>query len=74
MYQYLLCLFWIFTNIILCLEFPILFLGATPKNTPSLYSLMNFADIKLGTWYPDGGMHKIVEAMVSLAKEKGEMN
>ena len=58
-------------KIIKLLEFPILFLGATPKNTPSLYSLMNFADIKLGTWYPEGGMHKIVEAMVSLAKEKG---
>ena len=58
-------------KIIKLLEFPILFLGATPKNTPSLYSLMNYADIKLGTWYPKGGMHKIVEAMVSLAKDKG---
>ena len=52
-------------------EFPILFLGATHKNTPALYSLMNYADIKLGTWYPEGGMHKIVEAMVNLAEEKG---
>ena len=32
---------------------------------------MNYADIKLGTWYPEGGMHKIVEAMVDLAEEKG---
>ena len=32
---------------------------------------MNYADIKLGTWYPEGGMHKIVEAMVNLAEEKG---
>lgn len=53
------------------LEFPILFLGALPENTPALYSLMNYADISLGTWYPKGGMHKIVEAMVSLAIEKG---
>ena len=53
------------------IEFPLLFLGATPKNTPALYSLMNYADIKLGTWYPDGGMHKIIEAMISLAKKKG---
>ena len=58
-------------KIIKLLEFPILFLGATPKNTPALYSLMNYADIKLGTWYPEGGMHKIVEAMISLAEEKG---
>jgi phytoene desaturase len=53
------------------LEFPVLFLGATPQKTPALYSLMNYADIKLGTWYPMGGMHKIIEGMVSLAKELG---
>jgi phytoene desaturase len=53
------------------LEFPVLFLGATPQNTPALYSLMNYADLSLGTWYPMGGMFKIVEGMVSLAKELG---
>ena len=53
------------------IEFPILFLGATPQNTPALYSLMNYADIKLGTWYPQGGMYKIIEGMVSLATELG---
>jgi phytoene desaturase len=53
------------------LEFPVLFLGATPKNTPALYSLMNYADMSLGTWYPQGGMHKIVEGMVSLAESLG---
>ena len=58
-------------KIIKLLEFPILFLGATPKKTPALYSLMNYADIKLGTWFPEGGMYKIVEAMVKLAEEKG---
>lgn len=52
-------------------EFPVLFLGATPEETPALYSLMNYADLKLGTWYPKGGMHKIVEGMVKLAEEKG---
>ena len=53
------------------LEFPVLFLGALPQNTPALYSLMNYADIKLGTWYPKGGMFKIVEAMTNVAKELG---
>lgn len=53
------------------MEFPVLFLGALPQHTPALYSLMNYADIKLGTWYPKGGMFKIVEAMFSLAKELG---
>jgi phytoene desaturase len=53
------------------LEFPVLFLGALPQDTPALYSLMNYADIKLGTWYPEGGLYKIVEGMTSLAKELG---
>lgn len=53
------------------LEFPVLFLGASPANTPALYSLMNYADMMLGTWYPRGGMYKIVEGMVKLAEEKG---
>jgi phytoene desaturase len=53
------------------MEFPVLFLGALPKDTPALYSLMNYADIKLGTWYPQGGMYKIVEGMFSLAQELG---
>lgn len=53
------------------LEFPVLFLGATPQDTPALYSLMNYADIKLGTWYPDGGMYKIAEAFYKIALEQG---
>lgn len=53
------------------MEFPILFLGATPENTPALYSLMNYAEIALGTWYPMGGMNEIVKGMVALAKEMG---
>ena len=52
-------------------EFPILFLGALPKNTPALYSLMNYADMKLGTWYPMGGMTELVKGMEQLAMNLG---
>ena len=58
-------------KLIQLMEFPVLFLGALPENTPALYSLMNYADMSLGTWYPEGGMYKIIEALESLAKEKG---
>jgi phytoene desaturase len=58
-------------RIVKLLEFPVLFLGATPEDTPALYSLMNYADIALGTWYPEGGMHQIVDAMVKVAEEQG---
>ena len=53
------------------LEFPSMFLGGTPDNTPALYSLMNYADIKGGTWYPKGGMFQITKAFVTLSKELG---
>lgn len=53
------------------MEFPVLFLGALPEDTPALYSLMNYADIAGGTWYPDGGMYKVIEAMYNLAVELG---
>jgi phytoene desaturase len=55
-------------KLISLLEFPSLFLGATPQNTPAMYSLMNYADLVLGTWYPMGGMNEIVKAMVNLAE------
>lgn len=58
-------------KIIRLMEFPVLFLGETADNIPALYSLMNYADIALGTWYPMGGMHEIIKGMVSLAEEKG---
>ena len=53
------------------MEFPVLFLGALPEQTPALYSLMNYADIKLGTWFPNDGMYAIVDGMYRLAKELG---
>ncbi len=59
------------SRLVRMLEFPVLFLGATPQNTPALYTMMNYADLVLGTWYPRGGMHEVVKAMVSLARELG---
>lgn len=53
------------------LEFPVLFLGAKPSNTPSFYNFMNYADFVLGTWHPTGGMYSVVKAMVTLAKSLG---
>ena len=53
------------------LQFPVLFLGAKPSNTPPFYNFMNFADFGLGTWHPEKGMYSVVEGMVKMAKELG---
>lgn len=53
------------------MEFPVIFLGAMPGKIPAMYSMMNYADAVLGTWYPKGGMHRIIEAMYDLATSLG---
>ena len=58
-------------RLIQILEFPVLFLGAKPSDTPSFYSFMNFADFGLGTWHPKTGMYDVVLAMEKLAIELG---
>lgn len=55
----------------LLMEFPVIFLGAMAEKIPALYSLMNYADIVGGTWYPEGGMYSIVKAMHQLALDLG---
>ena len=59
------------SKLIQLLEFPVLFLGGSPQNIPAFYSLMNYADMALGTWYPQGGMYQVIEAMVKLATSLG---
>lgn len=59
------------TKLIQILEFPVLFLGAKPSDTPSFYSFMNFADFGLGTWHPKNGMYSVILAMEALAVELG---
>jgi len=53
------------------MEFPVLFLGAMPQDTPALYSLMNYAGLKLGTWYPSGGFGKVIDAIAQVARVNG---
>ena len=58
-------------KLIMLMEFPVIFLGAAPKDIPALYSLMNYGGYKLGTWYPMGGFSKIIDAMSEVAKDQG---
>ena len=53
------------------LNFPVLFLGEMPNRIPSLYTLMNYADLELGTWYPEGGMGALANALQAIARKEG---
>jgi phytoene desaturase len=58
-------------RLISILEFPVLFLGAKPSNTPAFYSFMNYADFGLGTFHPKNGMYSVIEGMRDLAVSLG---
>nr|WP_317041805.1 phytoene desaturase family protein [Sphingobacterium sp. CZ-UAM] len=53
------------------MEFPVIFLGASPKDIPALYSLMNYGGYALGTHYPKGGFYQLVLAMQQVAEKQG---
>lgn len=53
------------------MEFPVIFLGASPKDIPAMYSLMNYGGYGLGTWYPKGGFYQLVLAMQQVAEKQG---
>ncbi|CEJ68731.1 zeta-carotene-forming phytoene desaturase [Chryseobacterium oranimense G311] len=53
------------------MEFPVIFLGASPQNIPALYSLMNYGGYVLGTKYPMGGFYQLVLAMKEVAEKQG---
>ena len=53
------------------LDFPAVFLGASPYDTPSMYHLMTHIDMNVGVFYPQGGFYKIIESIDALAKQHG---
>jgi len=53
------------------LQYQTVLLGTSPYNTPGIYSLMNYVDFVDGVWYPKGGIHKLIEALVTVAKKNG---
>ena len=53
------------------LQYTLVFLGGSPYNTPALYQLMSHVDFGLGVYYPLGGMYEVIEAIESVAMERG---
>ncbi|WP_276482639.1 phytoene desaturase family protein [Paraflavitalea pollutisoli] len=58
-------------RLVALMEFPVIFLGASPQRIPALYSLMNYGGYGLGTWYPMGGFYELVKAMYAIAEAQG---
>ncbi len=53
------------------LMYHLVFLGASPYNTPALYNIMSHIDFNMGVFYPMGGMYEIVKSLVAIGKKHG---
>ncbi len=48
-----------------------IYVGQSPFNSPALFSMVPAAEITEGSFFPDGGMYKIVEILLNEAIGKG---
>ncbi|HSW65537.1 MAG TPA: phytoene desaturase family protein [Bacillota bacterium] len=53
------------------MEYPMMFLGASPYRAPAFYSLMSHVDFAQGVYYPMGGIYTLVQALVAIGKKHG---
>lgn len=58
------------TEIQKILQYPLVFLGASPRSAPALYNIMSHVDFKQGVYYPMGGIYALTETLVKLAKAR----
>ncbi len=47
------------------------YMGLSPFEAPAIFSLMPYAELAHGVWYPKGGMYSVVETLMSLARQAG---
>ena len=51
--------------------FASMYMGMSPFDAPGTYSLLQYTELAEGIWYPIGGFHKVVEAIVNIGKRNG---
>ena len=53
------------------MEYPMVFLGTSPYDAPSLYSLMSHMDFTQGVYYPQGGLYEIIKSLEKIGRRHG---
>jgi phytoene desaturase len=48
-----------------------MYVGLSPYEAPATYSLLPYAEMASGVWYPKGGMYRLVEALTGIAETNG---
>ena len=47
------------------------YMGLSPFEAPATFSMMPYTELAHGVWYPEGGMYRVVESLMSLARDAG---
>jgi phytoene desaturase len=47
------------------------YMGLSPFEAPSTFSMMPYTELAHGVWYPRGGMYSVVEALMKIASDEG---
>ncbi|RMY46917.1 hypothetical protein D0865_08981 [Hortaea werneckii] len=48
-----------------------MYMGMSPFDAPGTYSLLQYTELAEGIWYPVGGFHRVVQALVEVGERKG---
>lgn len=48
-----------------------MYMGMSPFDAPGTYSLLQYTELAEGIWYPVGGFHRIVQALVEVGERLG---
>ena len=47
------------------------YMGLSPFEAPATFSMMPYTELAHGVWYPQGGMYRVVEALMEIAIQAG---
>ncbi|KAL9584448.1 MAG: hypothetical protein Q9212_002114 [Teloschistes hypoglaucus] len=48
-----------------------MYMGMSPFDAPGTYSLLQYTELAEGIWYPKGGFHSVVDALVDIGERLG---
>lgn len=47
------------------------YMGLSPFDAPATFSMMPYTELAHGVWYPKGGMYRVVDALMEVARRAG---
>jgi phytoene desaturase len=52
-------------------SFQNMYLGLSPFDAPATYSLLQYAELGEGVWFPHGGLYRAIEVLIEIAESMG---